>query len=165
MARRDSIAAAARALEGARDKNAPGAAARVRRAIDARIDNIIKVVLDAADAGDVNAIRLVVERVLPVARSAPLAKPVQLDGDPGAQAARVKELLAAGQLTLEDAEALLSSIEAAQRIKDNGELVDRLAQLERQLASLGQPVPDVIDAEAEAVPAGLPAPRGGRDEF
>jgi hypothetical protein len=69
----------------------------------------------------------------------------------------VKERLADGSLTLEEAAALLNSVEVEQRLRDAATLAERLAQLERQLAALGQPARNAIDVES-APAASLPAP-------
>jgi hypothetical protein len=44
----DALTVAARALVGAKDKHVPGAAARARRTIEAHIDAVLKIVIDAA---------------------------------------------------------------------------------------------------------------------
>jgi hypothetical protein len=153
----DELTVAARAIAGVKDKHVPGAAARARRKIEAHIDAVLKIVIDAALDGDMAASRLLIERVVPVERSTPIKEPVPLTGEPADQAATVKQRLADGTLTLEEAAALLNSVEVEQRLRDAATLAERLAQLERQIAALGQPVRNAIDVESEPARS-LPAP-------
>jgi hypothetical protein len=91
--------------------------ARVRRMIESRLDDIAAVLLDAAADGDVGAGRLLIERTMAPAKSSPIKKPVKLRGTLEQQVSQVKNLLAAGELSLDEAEMLLRSIESQQRIK------------------------------------------------
>jgi hypothetical protein len=160
----DELTVAARALAGATDKHVPGAAARARRTIEAHIDAVLKIVIDAALDGDMAASRLLIERVVPVERSTPVKEPVPLAGEAADQAGTVKQRLADGTLTLEEAAALLNSVEVEQRLRDAATMAERLAQLERQLAALRQPVrTGVIDVQAEEPARPLPAPKAEDD--
>jgi hypothetical protein len=135
------------------------AVARARRLIEAAAPSIVRVLIDAARASDINAARLLLDRVLPVARSAAIREPIALIGNPAQQAEQVKAAMVAGRLTLEEAEAAIAVIEATQRIEHSAELVARIDSLERQLAALGKPTREVVDVQIEeAAPAPLPAP-------
>jgi len=141
------------------------AVARARRLIEAAAPSIVRVLIDAARAGDINAARLLLDRVLPVARSAAIREPIALTGDPSQQCEQVKAAMAAGRLRLEEGETMIAVIEATQRVQYGAELVARIDSLERQLAALGKPArAGAIDVQPEA-PAALPAPHGDRDEF
>ena len=134
--------------------------ADLRAMIEAPAKFLVRVVVDAAVSGDADAARFLLDRIVPVSRSPALAEPVALTGSPAEKADQVAALFEAGKLTIEEAEALLSTIEGAQRVRHGGELVDRLAQLERQLTALSDPPRrTVIDVESEPAKS-LPAPKG-----
>jgi hypothetical protein len=140
------------------------AAADLRKMIEAPSPLLLRILLEAAIAGDLGSARFLVDRIMPIPRSAPLSTPVELTGTPAERAEQVATLLSSGKITVEESQALLAAVEAVQRVRDNGELVERLAALERQLAALGQPARDVIDVEPEPARP-LPAPKGDADEF
>jgi hypothetical protein len=141
------------------------AAADLRKMIEAPAPLLLRILLEAAIAGDVGAARFLVDHVMPIPRSAPLSTPVALTGTPAERAEQIATLLSSGKITVEESQALLAAVEAVQRVRDNGELVGRLTALERQLAALGQPARDVIDVEPEPAKP-LPAPaKGEPDEF
>jgi hypothetical protein len=138
--------------------------ADLRAMIEAPAKFLVRVVVDAAVSGDADAARFLLDRVIPVSRSPALAEPVALSGSPAEKADQVAALFEAGKLTIEEAEALLSTISTTQQIRHGGELVDRLAALERQLAALGQPGRgEVIDATVEEAARSLPAPKAKDD--
>jgi hypothetical protein len=114
----DAIAMAAKAIDAGSGKLGADTAAKVQRLIEARIGRIIEVVLDAADAGDIAASKLIIERSVPLAKSSPIKKPVELTGTLPEQAAKVGDMLAKGHVTIEEARALQESIEVAQRVRD-----------------------------------------------
>ena len=164
MPRPDTIAEAAAALDGAA-KMVPSEAApsemamRARRMIDLRIAKILNVILDAAEAGDYGAQRLVLERSIPVAKSAPLQEPIDFEGlSLPERAEKVLAWLASGRITLEESESLLRAIGITQQVTDQAALVERLARLERIERVLAASPRDVIDVKAEPVGA-LPAPK------
>jgi hypothetical protein len=144
------------------------AMARARRLIEAAAPSIVRVLIDAARGGDINAARILLDRVLPVARSACIQEPIELNGSPAQQCEQIKAAVASGRLTLEAAETMIAIIESTQRVTDAVQMVERIAQLEHQLAALAAPVrAGVIDVQAEDAARSLPAPRanGGSDEF
>jgi hypothetical protein len=144
------------------------ALARARRLIEAAAPSIVRVLIDAAHGGDINAARILLDRVLPVARSACIQEPIELSGSPAQQCEQIKAAVASGRLTLEAAETMIAIIESTQRVTDAVQMVERIAQLEHQLAALAAPVrAGVIDVQAEDAARSLPAPRanGGSDEF
>ena len=122
--------------------------------MERHIDGILRTVIAAAEAGDVGAAKILIERVVPIVRTAPLNRPVPLAGEPGEQADLVRGWLAEGKLSLEEAQALLDAIERAQKVAEHGALVSRIKELEARLKALGG---DVIDGGT----AMLPAPKGG----
>jgi hypothetical protein len=156
------------AAEAINSRSPAEVTARLRRLLDESIGEIVQLVVDAAKEGDYASQRLLIERSIPIPKSEPLRKPIKLTGTIPEKAAQVREALADGVLTLDEAEALTKTLLAEQTMVQNAEVVDRLARLERQLAALGTAVRgEVIDATVEEPPRGLPAPksRGREDEF
>jgi len=154
---------------------------RAREIMETALPEIAQVLSDAAKAGDVAAGRLVAERMIPVARSAPIRKPVKLSGDAAAQVIQVKDAIASGRISLEEGEALLNAIDIAaevcRKVADfrrseefQRELLEAISaeapevqeRIMRRLARLKQERGLVISAEAEAVP--VQAAEGGGNE-
>jgi hypothetical protein len=155
---------------------------RAREIMESAFPEIAQVLTDAARDGDVAAGRLVAERLMPVARSAPIRTAITLTGDAAAQAIQVKDLIAAGKVSLEEGEALLHAIDVTMKVcreveafrrseafwkallaEINAEseacalrIMTRVVRLQRERGL-------VIEAEANA--ATLPAPKGDDDEF
>ena len=144
------------------------ALARARRLIEAAAPSIVRVLITAAQGGDINAARLLLDRVLPVARSACIDQPIELSGSPAEQCEQIKRAVAGGRLSLEAAETMIAVIEATQRVTDAVQMVDRIARLEQQLSAfvaIDAPVRGkVIDVEAEETARPLPAPKKGKDD-
>lgn len=146
------------AIETGIDATESPAAIRMRRRIELQAPAIVDALIDAAIDGDVAAARCLVERVVPVAKTAPIGEPVALTGDAPEQAELVKRLLAEGKLSLEEAESLLRAITVVQGVTESSTIMARLAEVEHRLAALKDgvvPERRVIDVDAQ--PA-LPAP-------
>jgi prophage antirepressor-like protein len=92
-----------------------------------------------AREGDAMVGQWLLSRILPSARSAPLAASLELPVAPGAAADEVLHRLADGLLTLDEAKALLDAIEVAQRIAEGSVLADRIQAIESKLELLGDP--------------------------
>ena len=144
------------------------AAIRMRRRIELQAPAIVDALIDAAVDGDVAAARCLVERVVPVAKTAPIGEPVTLTGDLPEQAELVKRLLAQGRLSLEEAESLHRAITTVQGVTESSAVLARLAEVERRLAALGdgaQPTRGRKVINVDAQPA-LPVPtKGGGDDL
>jgi hypothetical protein len=126
---------------------------KLRQELEAAAPEAIKKLLELAKKGNVIALRLVIEKLLPTPRSAPVSTPVQLEGTAIERAEQVVASMADGSLTLEEGAALMSAIANAQTIRDSSETQERLADIEAKLAALG--------GSGTAQPAALPRPRGG----
>jgi Family of unknown function (DUF5681) len=115
---------------------------QVRKMIEEASVDIIRRQIELAREGNPFIAKFLIERVLPAARSAPINAPVQIEGTPVQQAERVTELLAGGEITLEEGAALLSAIAATQNIREATELAQRVDEIEAKLAALtsGSPV-------------------------
>jgi hypothetical protein len=152
---------------------------RARRVMEAAFPEIAKVLTDAARAGDVAAGKVVTERLMPVARSAPIRNPITLSGDAAAQVLQVKDAMASGQLSLEEGDALLNAIDVSVKVCREIYELGRSEEFQRALLEeIGMESPEcqerivrriaqmkrerglVIEAEADA-----PAPPGNDDAF
>jgi hypothetical protein len=92
--------------------------------------------------------RFLLEKILPAARSAPVAAPVELEGTAAERAEQIVDLLSAGSLTLEEGAAMMSALASLQNIRDAAQIGERLSEIEARLATLA----------GGATPALLPKP-------
>jgi len=104
------------------------------------IDNIVKVVMDAAAQGDMSAAKLVLERVVPVRKG----RPVNLTLPPVRTAADVVEAIGAtvqamadGEVTPEEAATVAGVLEAKRRAIETCELAETVERL-KQHVGLGE---------------------------
>lgn len=114
-----------------RPKGIPNPSARLRKMINA--EAIVKALQTAAEAGDVQAARTLLERALPVYRTA--AQPVELPGLDAAgtltgKAHAVLTAVAAGELPPDLGAQLVAAIGNVSRVAEVDELLRRVAELE-----------------------------------
>ncbi|MEE3502748.1 DUF5681 domain-containing protein [Acidiphilium acidophilum] len=110
---------------------------RVLAALDADADNaapqLLKALVQAALAGDVQAARLVLDRAWPARKSRTVALDLPAvttaEGIAGAMAA-VVQAMAAGEIAPDEAAAVASVIEGQRRAIETTELAERIAALE-----------------------------------
>ena len=106
--------------------------AKLRDSIAAHLPEIIAQLVQKAKAGDAQAARLLLERVLPSLK--PIEQPVALSLPAGegltAQGVAIVEAVATGTLAPGQGAALLTGLGALARIKEIDELERRIAQLE-----------------------------------
>jgi hypothetical protein len=137
-------------------KKAASLQSKLRQELEAVGPEAIKKLVQLALEDDnVIALRIIVEKLLPTPRSAPVSAPVELQGDALARAERIVALMADGSLTLEEGAALMTAVAATQTIRDSTQLQDRLAALETKLGAL-------TGGSSPPRPA-LPAPKGQPD--
>ena len=105
---------------------------KLRAAIGAYVPAIIERLVNAACGGDVQAARLLLERVLPPVKAVEQVQPVDMptDGSLAAQGRAVLAAVAAGQLSPGQGGQLLAAIGALARVIELDELERRLADLE-----------------------------------
>lgn len=115
-----------------RPKGVPNPQARLRKAIEDDLPAIIEAVTKQAKSGDIQAARLLVDKVLPNAK--PMDQAVDLPGlagvDLGADGRAVIEATGAGALTPEQASRLLQGLGSLARIVEVDELLKRIEKLE-----------------------------------
>ena len=109
-----------------------GEVTKLRDSIAAHLPEIIAQLVEKAKAGDAQAARLLLERVLPSLK--PIEQPVALSLPAGegltAQGVAIVEAVATGTLAPGQGAALLTGLGALARIKEIDELERRIAQLE-----------------------------------
>ena len=115
------------------------AGARNRRTIaieemlEGEIEAITRAAINAAKNGDMAAIRLIMDRVLPPARCRPISIDLPAISDAASISSAQAEILRAvstGDLLLDEAEALSGLLEARRRSLEAADLEDRIKQLE-----------------------------------
>jgi hypothetical protein len=128
---------------------------KLRQELEAAGPEAVRKLVELAKKGNLIALRIVVEKLLPTPRSAPVSTPVELQGDAIERAERIVALMADGSLTLEEGAALMAAVAATQTIRDSTELQDRLAALETKLGALSR--------GSSTAPRALPATKGDPD--
>jgi ribosomal protein L17 len=105
---------------------------RLRAAIAAHVPSILDQLVTAAKAGDVQAARLILERVLPPLKGTEQAVELQLpkDGTLTAKATAVLNSAAAGELAPGQAAQLIAALGTLAKISEVDELAARIEKLE-----------------------------------
>lgn len=108
-----------------------GDVARLRAGIAEHVPAIIERLVDAAKEGDIQAARILLERVLPPMKAAEQAVPVKFSGETLTDRGRaVLEAVEAGALAPGQAAALLSGLGTLARVAEVDELMRRVEALE-----------------------------------
>jgi hypothetical protein len=106
---------------------------KLRDAIAQDVPAILASLVDAAKGGDIQAARLILERVLPPLKATELAVALQLpEGTLTAKAGALLDAAALGELTPAQAAQLISAVGTIGKITEFDELNARLTQLEQQ---------------------------------
>ena len=104
-------------------------------ALEGELGSVVRVVIDAAKAGDMTAARLVVDKMIPATRERALSielPPIQDAGACAAAQSKVLEAVATGQLLPGEGEALSGLIEQQRRAFETADIAERLAALEER---------------------------------
>jgi len=112
--------------KGARDKRTA-----LRELLQPHAADLVKKAVDLALAGDTTALRICVDRIIPAVKAKDA--PISLSGLSGSladQGRTVLDALAAGELTPDEASAVMGVISAQARIIEVDELEKRIAALE-----------------------------------
>jgi hypothetical protein len=105
---------------------------KLRASIAERVPEILAKLAELATAGDVQAARLLLERVLPPVK--PVEMPVEIvlvEGGLSDQARQMLCAAATGELAPDQATALISALAAVAKITETDELMKRLERLEQ----------------------------------
>lgn len=117
-----------------RPPGVPDKRGRFRRAIQDKGEELVKVVLDAALAGDMAALKLCLDRLAPPLR--PSAEPVQIEMPEGAtapeQAERVLAAIARGEVDPVNGKLLVDTIAAVSALTELPAILARLEALEHK---------------------------------
>jgi len=106
---------------------------KLRASIAGDIPGILVGLVNAAKAGDVQAARLILDRVLPPLKAAEATQPLSLpNGTLTEQGRAVLASVAAGELAVGQGAQLLGAIAGLARVVEIDELETRVAQLEKQ---------------------------------
>lgn len=110
-----------------------GEVQKLRDAIGLHVPGIIKQLLTAAKGGDVQAARLLLERVLPPLKAVEQASPLTLpDGSLTEQGRAVLAAVGAGELAPGQGAQLITAIGSLARVAEIDEIATRLAALEEK---------------------------------
>jgi hypothetical protein len=94
-------------------------------------EDVARIVIEQAKAGDMTACRLMLERLVPAIK--PASEPVSFDlsdGTPTDQARSILAAIAAGDIPPDQGKALIEALASVARIAEIDELCRRLAALE-----------------------------------
>lgn len=112
----------------------PGNLAKLRAKLTAGSDEIATVVLDAAKAGDMQACRLILERIVPALK--PITEPVAFaldDTDLPSTARSILRAIADGALPGDQGKVLLDAVLGMSRVIEVADLERRLKALEASM--------------------------------
>ena len=109
---------------------------KLRATLAADVPGILAGLVTAAKAGDVQAARLILERILPPVKAIEQAVTLQLpnDGTLTAKASAVRSAAAAGELAPGQAAQLIAALGTLAKISEVDELAARITALEVKLA-------------------------------
>ena len=122
---------------GSRSRSAVFGEAILQRDADA----IVQAVVDAAKGGDPTAMRLCLDRLMPVRRGRPVALPlpaIATAADVDAALSVVIAAMAAGDLSAEEAGSVASVVEMKRKAIETGEHAERIALIEARLNGEGE---------------------------
>ena len=96
-----------------------GLQARLRAAVGERFDELVGVLVDAAAGGDMQAMSLLMSRMIPAMRPVQEPVPFNLEGKTMTDKAHaILDAVAAGELSAADGKALLDGVAGAVRVMD-----------------------------------------------
>jgi len=102
----------------------------------ARVESIAGKLIELAEGGDMRAIRVCMERLMPVIKDQPIAvelPPIEKPADSVEAAAAIAAAVAAGELTATEAAKLAKVVEVYVRALDSKGFDERLGKLEKEI--------------------------------
>jgi hypothetical protein len=111
------------------------AGAKIRAAIEKRKDEILQAVIDAAIAGDMQACKMLLDRITPSLKpvAAQIALPVPEGAGLSEQGAAVVTAALSGQIPPDIGAQLITALAAQSKIIEMQEMAERLERIEQQL--------------------------------
>lgn len=108
-----------------------GEVAKLRAAIAEHVPEILEQMVEAAKGGDVQAARLLLERVLPPVKAVEAAQAVDISGETMSEQGRaILSAVAAGELAPSQGATLISALGSLARVVEVDELLRRIEALE-----------------------------------
>lgn len=109
-------------------------AAKLRQAIENDLQDIIQALVEKAKEGDTAAAKLLLDRVVPAIK--PVQQAASVDALKGKslsqQGSTIIEAMGSGELTPEQAQAMLSGLASLSKIREADEIERRLTKLEKE---------------------------------
>jgi hypothetical protein len=105
--------------------------------LSARVESIAGKLIELAEGGDMRAIRVCMERLVPVIKDQPIAvelPPIEKPADSVEAAASIAAAVAAGDLSATEAAQLAKVIEVYVRTLDSKGFDERLSKLEKEIS-------------------------------
>ena len=110
-----------------------GVVAELREKLAQDVDKVIGILREQALAGDPQAIRILLDRVLPSLRPVELPTPLDLpEGNLAHQAHAVVLAVASGDITASQAQQIISALGGVAKIVEQTDLLDRIQKLEEK---------------------------------
>ena len=110
-----------------------GIVAELRDKLAKDVDKVIDILREQALAGDPQAIRILLDRVLPSLRPTEMPTPLYLPpGNLAQQAHAVVQAVAAGDIAPSQAVQIINALGGVSKIVETTELLDRIAKLEEK---------------------------------
>ena len=119
-----------------RPKNVPDKRSRLRRLLEPAVPELVAKIIKMGRNGDLGACKLILDRTIPPlkADSSPVRLPLDTSATPAAQSKGLISAIAAGRLSIDDAQALMGILMSAIKIMESQELNQRLTKLEERMS-------------------------------
>jgi F0F1-type ATP synthase gamma subunit len=113
------------------------ATALAQQLLSERVESIASKVIELAERGDMTALRVCMERLVPVIKHQPIAvelPPIEKPADSVEAAASIAAAVAAGDLTASEAAQLAKVVEVYVRALESRGFNERLSKLEKEIS-------------------------------
>ncbi|WP_043758376.1 DUF5681 domain-containing protein [Imhoffiella purpurea] len=107
---------------------------KLRRSLEKDLPDVLAALVDQAKSGDVQAIKILLDRVMPALRPQDTPVQIPLDNDLTQSGRAVLAAVGAGMATPEQGKAILTGIGSLARIVETDELLKRIEVLEKRYA-------------------------------
>ena len=109
----------------------PGA--KIRKAIEEHADNILQSVIDAAVSGDMQACKMLLDRITPTLKPTALPVNIKIDATLAGQGNEVIMATMSGQIPPDIGVQLITALSNQGKLVEFQELTERLSRIEKQL--------------------------------
>ena len=114
-----------------RPKGVPDRRSKYRTALQKHADDLIAVAVSQALDGDMVALRLCIDRIIPTLKATSAPINIKLSGDLAEQGQQVLEAIGSEKLAPEEGTSLMSTLQAQARLIESDELIERIGKLEQ----------------------------------